>query len=1620
MQNEPGIPRRCSIFPGRAPHPPRPSRRWGAGAALVVLAAVLGIATPEDARAKDPIQLVSTVGQASSTNPGTFERFDAAQAFTTGTDTNGYKLTSVDLHLYVEVGTRNWVYSVSVWSATDTGSPETSLGTLTIPAFTVGAYSNYTYPSVNGIDLDASTTYVIVVDITTVGTGNKAVRLENTTSDNEDTLKATGWSIADGCLYRNWDSSGSWTSFDQTRKIRVNGYAKSDTPNTAATGAPTITGTAQVGETLTAVTTGIADANGLTSPTYTYQWIRVNGTEADIASANSSTYTLLDADLGKALKVRVSFEDDDDYNETLTSAATATVVVVPEVTDVDVTSMPNTGDTYGAGEMIQFTVTFDQAVTVTGTPLFEFCLGSSSAGSCEVGMPPPTRRRAALLSGSGTTALVFSYTVVVDDVDDNGIWAGDQDRTIKLETGDTIQGTLGGLDAVLTHLVVGSKIGHKVNGATANTAVLISNFNQAEAIGSNVPVVSTIQQMAQGFTTGSSQATLTSIELRFYATEATTELPSMTLHSGTPTGTQVASLTSSGSLAATTRTTITFNAPANTTLTRTTTYFLVMENTGSVSILPIPSQSDAEESGGATGWSIADVLKYRFGSMGSFTGDFLDDTVESRAVLIRVNGTLGSTTNTAPMGAPTITGTAQVGETLTAVTTGIADANGLTTPGYTYQWIRANGTEADIASANSSTYILVDADLGKTIKVKVSFTDDASFTETLTSAATATVTAAVVTNTPPTAANNTVTTAQGTAYTFTADDFGFADTDAGATLASVKIVTLPTPGTLALAGTAVLADAVVTKAQIDGNMLTFTPVAGASGTGYASFTFKVNDGTVDSASAYTMTIDVTANPAITIAADRSTATGKIDWIHYTLSRGGDPAAELTVTVTFAGPASNDWSLDTTKTSREVTFTASSATAEQSIQLGTGVSNIGFSESATTSGTLTARLGAKTGYDTSDTDEVQVVVTSGPAWVIKLADDAYRFTEDGGDQNIELVATAASADMPAPSLDNLDKSILKLALVSQPGTATSSAGSADYTPLASARYFPSSTCSADPNASNVQVCRLNVTFTPVDDAEAEPDETLTLDLQSAPGYNPAIHFQGPGPDRTVSTSLKTYTVTIVDDDFGVTGVTVTSTPQQATDTYGAWEHIEISVSFNRSVTVTGAPTFTFDLGGTTTTAAYQGGSGTGTLVFSYQVMPGDVDSDGIAWAADALAGGTIVEMGGTAAPTLTVAVQAALSDHKVDGTQTASGTATVSTVAVTSTPLLMASGSTSADTYGVGETIEFTVTFSAAVTVTGDPQFAFSLSNPPDRLADYDQAASTATALVFRYTVQAADQDTDGLWVGDHTRTLKLDSDDRILTASNNSLPASLTHSEQDTQGSHKVDGSRSAGVNNAPTAANNTVTTGVDTAYTFTADDFGFADTDAGATLASVKIVTVPTPGTLALAGTAVLADDVVTKAQIDGNMLTFTPVAGASGTGYASFTFKVNDGTVDSASAYTMTIDVTDAPVATAPGAPTGLTATANGPSRIDLAWTAPASTGGSAITGYKIEVSPDGSSWSDLVATPGAPPPPTPTWGSTPSPPATTASPPSTPWTRRTPPAATRPPPPPPMPCQPRPLCW
>ena len=119
------------------------------------------------------------------------------------------------------------------------------------------------------------------------------------------------------------------------------------------------------------------------------------------------------------------------------------------------------------------------------------------------------------------------------------------------------------------------------------------------------------------------------------------------------------------------------------------------------------------------------------------------------ALALRVPGPPAPQANTAATGAPTISGTAQVGETLTASTLGITDDDGLTNVSYSYQWVRNDGsTDTDIQDATGETYPLADADEGKTIRVKVSFTDDADNEETLTSAATAEVAAAAPTDPP--------------------------------------------------------------------------------------------------------------------------------------------------------------------------------------------------------------------------------------------------------------------------------------------------------------------------------------------------------------------------------------------------------------------------------------------------------------------------------------------------------------------------------------------------------------------------------------------------------------------------------------------------------------------------------------------------------------------------------------------------------------------------------------------------------------------------------------------------------------------------------------------------------
>ena len=140
-----------------------------------------------------------------------------------------------------------------------------------------------------------------------------------------------------------------------------------------------------------------------------------------------------------------------------------TVTLAPAIVTngVQVTSTPATGNTYGRGETIKITVTFDNAVMVGGTPRIAFHLDGGL-------------RWAEYSRGSGGTALVFTYTVLADDRAVNGILlaAGKVELfggTIRAAT-DTI------VDATLTYAEPGLQSGHKVNGSLTTADATLSDL----------------------------------------------------------------------------------------------------------------------------------------------------------------------------------------------------------------------------------------------------------------------------------------------------------------------------------------------------------------------------------------------------------------------------------------------------------------------------------------------------------------------------------------------------------------------------------------------------------------------------------------------------------------------------------------------------------------------------------------------------------------------------------------------------------------------------------------------------------------------------------------------------------------------------------------------------------------------------------------------------------------------------------------------------------------------------------------------------------------------------------------------------------------------------------------
>ena len=141
-------------------------------------------------------------------------------------------------------------------------------------------------------------------------------------------------------------------------------------PNSPATGLPAVSGTAQVGETLTADTSAIADEDGLDDVSYGYQW---TAGDADISGATGSSHTLTASEQGKTVQVKVSFTDDAGNAESLTSAATEAAKPAPLTAGFSDVPNSHDGQTAFTFELrfseefgISYKTLRDHAFTVTG------------------------------------------------------------------------------------------------------------------------------------------------------------------------------------------------------------------------------------------------------------------------------------------------------------------------------------------------------------------------------------------------------------------------------------------------------------------------------------------------------------------------------------------------------------------------------------------------------------------------------------------------------------------------------------------------------------------------------------------------------------------------------------------------------------------------------------------------------------------------------------------------------------------------------------------------------------------------------------------------------------------------------------------------------------------------------------------------------------------------------------------------------------------------------------------------------------------------------------------------------------------------------------------------------
>ena len=552
-------------------------------------------------------------------------------------------------------------------------------------------------------------------------------------------------------------------------------------PNHLPTGAPTISGATLVGETLTADTSGIDDADGLTNAAYGYQWIASDGrSDLEIANATASTYTVAADDEGWTIQVRVTFTDDADHEQTLTSAATALVQRPAPDSPPGVPDQPQGTAVFVGGVDLEwnevpgagsYDVQQYRGGQWTGLPADGVAIAFYGAGAIISGLDPQSSLwfRVRAVNGHGVSdwsAMLFMNST-------------SQFRSGRQARPDNEPAS--GAPAVHGTAQVGESLWAEATGIEDGNGLDRVQFRYQWVSGDGNADTDIAGATDSGYTLVADDVGKT-IKVKVAFTDRGG-------YSETRTGAATEAVAAAPNNPATGLPAISGTAQVGETLTVDTSGIAdadgLVNATFSYQWVANDGTADTDISGAtdAAYTLVADdegrTIKVRVivtDDLGNET-TLTSEATEAVDFAVQQQGA----SNTPATGQPTISGTAQVGEMLTADTTGIADADGLANATYSYQWVANDGAaDTDISGATDAAYTLVADDAGRTIKVRVLVTDDAGNETTLTSEATEAVGFAVqqqgTSNTPATGQPTISGTAQ-VGEMLTADTSGIADAD---------------------------------------------------------------------------------------------------------------------------------------------------------------------------------------------------------------------------------------------------------------------------------------------------------------------------------------------------------------------------------------------------------------------------------------------------------------------------------------------------------------------------------------------------------------------------------------------------------------------------------------------------------------------------------------------------------------------------------------------------------------------------------------------------------------------------------------------------------------------------